>query len=135
LFILNKCEQVSHETGCWLFLTAQHANSTSPFIHYTSPRLRRESKQEVAGLATEFGKLFGSLTTSRRQDAKELHLKLIASQEEQAATMRDLCQAKDLQQNAEAEADNIRQNLVRVQNENAEQAAMLSALKTRLGIT
>jgi hypothetical protein len=127
-----QCEQVSHETGCWLFLTAQHANSTSSFIHYTSPRLRRESRPEVTDLVSQFGKLFGSLLAARRQDAKELHSKLVESQNKEAAVTQELSDVRDHQEALQTEADNARQDLLRVQTENAE---LLLTLRSRLGMT
>jgi hypothetical protein len=85
----------------------------------------------VTDLATQFGKLFGSLIAARRQDAKELHLKLVESQNKEAAVAQELSDARDQQRSLQTEAESARKDLLRAQAENAE---LLLALRSRLGI-
>jgi hypothetical protein len=85
----------------------------------------------VTDLVTQFGKLFGSLLASRRQDAKELHLKLVESQNKEAVVAQELSEVREQQRSLQTEAENTRQDLLRVQAENAE---LLVALRSRLGI-
>ncbi|KAH9480103.1 hypothetical protein JR316_0006700 [Psilocybe cubensis] len=49
--IVEKCEDLSRQTSCWLFIGAQHSTARSPAISYASPRLRRDAaEQENADL-------------------------------------------------------------------------------------
>jgi uncharacterized protein (DUF3084 family) len=86
----------------------------------------------VTDLVSQFGKLFGSLLAARRQDAKELHSKLVESQNKEAAVTQELSDVRDHQEALQTEADNARQDLLRVQTENAE---LLLTLRSRLGMT
>jgi hypothetical protein len=55
-----------------MFVAAQHPNATSPFVHYTSPRLRRDAKGDAQRLVNEFQVLMNGLIHARRRDALEL---------------------------------------------------------------
>ncbi|KAF8881980.1 hypothetical protein BD779DRAFT_1428775, partial [Infundibulicybe gibba] len=74
------------ETGCWLFIAAQHTTPKAPFIHYSSPRLVRESKKDMEHIINQFNQIFANLLAARRYDAREIHGKLLNAQEKQAET-------------------------------------------------
>lgn len=55
-------------------------------MHYGSPRLRRDAKQELGEITNHFSILIANLIKSRYQDAKELQKKLSQAEERAAAT-------------------------------------------------
>lgn len=67
-----KCERLSAETGCWLYLSGQHANARSGFYNYASPRVRREGKDQVTSIQNSFNTMYASLLNARRLDAIKL---------------------------------------------------------------
>lgn len=69
-------ENLSIETGCWLYIVGQHTTATTPFIHYVSPRLRGEAVDEVNIIHTNFSRLLSSLVSSRRREASEIAMEL-----------------------------------------------------------
>ncbi|KDR76769.1 hypothetical protein GALMADRAFT_67141, partial [Galerina marginata CBS 339.88] len=73
--IVEKCEDASRETGCWLFLGAQHTSARGGTISYASPRLRSEAQSTASTLATEFNGAITTLLSARRADAVELQCK------------------------------------------------------------
>jgi hypothetical protein len=52
--------------NCWLFVAAQRPNANGQFIHYASPRLRRDAKEDTKQLAQPFN------STSRSMNARLL---------------------------------------------------------------
>jgi hypothetical protein len=87
------------ETSCWLVVLAQHPNAASHFIHYESPRLRREAKNDTKELLENFNITISSLMNARRRDAIEMG-KALALAERQKS-------------NADAEVESSRQALER----------------------
>jgi hypothetical protein len=73
---------MAHETGSWIYFTAQHPTARSPFVHYSSPRFRREGRRDVEKITNDFSALYSRLVAARRQDAQELHSKLITLRKE-----------------------------------------------------
>lgn len=68
-----KCERISNETSCWLYISGQHINGRSGFFNYVSPRLCREAKkEEVTEIQNTFNLLYATLLGARRSDAVEL---------------------------------------------------------------
>ncbi|KAF8871837.1 hypothetical protein BD779DRAFT_1453439, partial [Infundibulicybe gibba] len=57
-------EQISSETGCWLFFTAQHLTARAPFIHYSSPRILREGEEDIESIINQFNEIFAKLTAA-----------------------------------------------------------------------
>jgi uncharacterized coiled-coil DUF342 family protein len=55
-----------------MFVAAQHPNGVHPFINYTSPRLRKDTKGDAQRLVNEFQVLINGLIHARRKDALEL---------------------------------------------------------------
>jgi SMC interacting uncharacterized protein involved in chromosome segregation len=80
----TKCENVSLQTGCWLFVGAQHANATGKPLHYASPRLRKEGHHNTNELATQFLQLIRQVSDARKVDVLELQNKLRRSERDKA---------------------------------------------------
>ncbi|KAJ7704644.1 hypothetical protein B0H14DRAFT_2548090 [Mycena olivaceomarginata] len=100
--LIERCEDLAQETGCWLFFTAQHTHAKEPFYHYTSPRLLRDSKSDVETVTNTFNKLFASLLAARQKDASLMHKQLEEVQAAQASSSRALEEAlneRELAQN------------------------------------
>jgi hypothetical protein len=103
-----------------LFVAAQQPNSASQFIHYTSPRLRRDAKTDMQHIINQFGILINGLTNARRREALELG--------------KALAQATEAAEAAEAEAQATRQALAQQTTEMAQKDALLAQYRSRLGI-
>jgi hypothetical protein len=102
LTIQYQCERLSHETGCWLFIGAQHPHANKPFVHYSSDRIRHEASQQVTEVASKFSVLCASLVASRRQDALAMAQKLAISEKEREVAEDALQQQKDIVEERDA---------------------------------
>ena len=80
----KQCEDISLKTGCWLFIGAQHANGVGAALHYASPRLIKDGRQETNELASQFLQLIKDVSDSRKIDVLELQTQLRKSQHEMA---------------------------------------------------
>ncbi|KAJ3556944.1 hypothetical protein NP233_g11862 [Leucocoprinus birnbaumii] len=118
--ILTRIENLAVETGCWVYLAAQHATAVTPFIHYASPRLQAEAGPELDVIHTNFSIIMKTLVTSRRREAMELMLEL----EEQ----------KDKLESAQKEADIARRDAEIQREEIGKRDVVIAELMTRLGI-
>lgn len=67
-----QCEDISLKTGCWLFVGAQHANALGAPLHYASPRLRKDGRQETNTFASDFLQLMKNVSESRKVDVLKL---------------------------------------------------------------
>lgn len=85
LLTVVQCKDLAVQTGCWVFLGAQHPNATSGPINYTSSRLRRDAPELTGELVTEWCDLVRALLLARRTDALEVGKRLVATQNEAAA--------------------------------------------------
>ncbi|KAJ3570349.1 hypothetical protein NP233_g4469 [Leucocoprinus birnbaumii] len=74
--ILTRIENLAVETGCWIYLAAQHATAVTPFIHYASPSLQTKAGPKLDIIHTNFSIIMKTLVTSRRREAMELMLEL-----------------------------------------------------------
>ncbi|KAJ7749781.1 hypothetical protein B0H14DRAFT_3603453, partial [Mycena olivaceomarginata] len=83
--IIERCERLSNETGCWLHFSAQHMFATEPFLHYASPRILKEAKQDVEQITNHFNRTFLTLIAARNADTKDIHKKFLAVQENEKA--------------------------------------------------
>ncbi|KAF9029755.1 hypothetical protein BDP27DRAFT_1533038 [Rhodocollybia butyracea] len=71
--IVRRCEQLSAETGCWLYLATAHPNSRSPFVHYTSQRLLQEPSFPLLDeLHNTANKMFYVLKNTQHSTASSL---------------------------------------------------------------
>ena len=111
----TQCENISNETGCWLYFAAQHPTASAPFIHYASPRLRRDAKPQVTEIQQQLVKMFSALQTSRRQEAMELAV--------------ELAQAQDQHKEAVAEVKQVRNTLAEERAKIAAQEALIAQLQ------
>ena len=73
---IQQCEHISTETGCWLYLAAQHPNARLPFVHYSSPRFRRDAMAQVTEITNQFHAILSGLVRARYLSAMELQNKL-----------------------------------------------------------
>lgn len=80
----DKCENISLQTGCWLFIGAQHANATGKPLHYASPRLRKDGQMNTNEFATQFLQLIRQVTEARKINVLELQNQLRRSEQEKA---------------------------------------------------
>jgi phage-related minor tail protein len=64
-------------------LTAQHPTAIKPYLHYASPRLRRDAKAQTSSITNQFHVIMSNLHRARYQNALELQTQL--SQAEQIA--------------------------------------------------
>jgi hypothetical protein len=96
-----QCERLSLETGCWLYISGQHATANLGFANYASPRLRREGKSQLIDIQNSFNAIFSSLLESRRLEAVQLSLQAQKAKEElqeaeaELATQAGLISEKD----------------------------------------
>ncbi|KAJ7241835.1 hypothetical protein C8J57DRAFT_1192477 [Mycena rebaudengoi] len=87
--IIDRCEALSNETSCWLFVTTQHINATGPFMHYSSPRILRDGKIDME-ITNKFNKLFHALIAARNEEARMMSKKLQLAEESHVSTSREL---------------------------------------------
>ncbi|KAE9385144.1 hypothetical protein BT96DRAFT_841070, partial [Gymnopus androsaceus JB14] len=73
-------EQVSEETGCWLYIVAHLPHSRLHFANYTSSCLSNEGPSTLNEIHQLSNKMFASLQCARRVDAAELVASLQNSQ-------------------------------------------------------
>jgi hypothetical protein len=98
-----QCEALSVETGCWLYIGAQHVTASMPFIHYASPRLRREALEDLNLIHNQFNKTINSLLAARRKDALILANSLADTQKQLAESSAQL----QVEQSATAVKDDL----------------------------
>jgi len=67
-----QCEDISLKMGCWLFVGAQHANALGAPLHYTSPHLHKDGRQETNTFASDFLQLMKNVSESRKVDVLKL---------------------------------------------------------------
>lgn len=94
-------------------MAAQHPNASGQFIHYTSPQLRREAKNDTKEIVQQFHTTVNSLMNAHCKDALEMGRALEISRHE-------LAQKED---EVRKQVDEIR-----------EKDALLSKYKDMLGI-
>jgi hypothetical protein len=113
------------ETSCWLVVLAQHPNAANHFIHYESPRLRRDAKKDTKELLENFNITISSLMSARRRDAVDMGKALVLAEKHKS--------------DAEAEAESSRQALEKQmdmlrtkESEMAEKDALITKYKALL---
>jgi dsDNA-specific endonuclease/ATPase MutS2 len=95
-------------------LVAQHHSASKPFVHYTSPRFRRDAKDQLSEFTNKFNTLISSLIKARYLEAMELEKKL-AVIEQKALEAERMCDL--LRVEAEITAETSRQALEKKQEE------------------
>lgn len=89
---LFECERLSAETGCWLYLSGQHVNASMGFYNYSSPRVRREARPQVAAIQALSLTMYNSLLNARRADAVALNLQVEQGKDELHKTRQELAE-------------------------------------------
>jgi uncharacterized protein YbcC (UPF0753/DUF2309 family) len=75
-----------------LFVAAQHPNATGHFVHYESPRLRRDAKEDTKQLINQFNVVISGLINARRKDALEMGKALAKADKEAESSRQALAQ-------------------------------------------
>lgn len=91
-------------------MAAQHVTAATPFIHFSSARLRNEALGEVNQIHEDMSRLMVALVTARRQEAKNIALELAATRAQLAVASASAARVQeDLmdQQNAAAAKDEL----------------------------
>ena len=101
-------------------MAAQHPNASGQFIHYASPRLRREAKSDTQQLVNKFNIVINGLISARCKDALELG--------------KALAQANQTIQDTQAEADAASPALGLQTRELEEKDALIARYKSMLGL-
>ncbi|KAK7030570.1 hypothetical protein R3P38DRAFT_2774890 [Favolaschia claudopus] len=130
--IIERCERLSNETGCWLYFSTQHVFAQKPFLHYTSPRLLKEGKKDAEQITNHFNKLYASLIACRNEDSKQLHKRLVSAEEEKKAATDALAAARSAEQVAIQQAESSQQQLDFQSEELAAHRLELEALRAQL---
>ncbi|KAJ7206836.1 hypothetical protein GGX14DRAFT_297604, partial [Mycena pura] len=78
--IIERCERLSQETGCWLHFSAQHLFAHGGFLHYTSPRLLREAKKDAEQIINHANRVYATLIAARNEESKEMHKQLLLAE-------------------------------------------------------
>ncbi|KAF8068963.1 hypothetical protein FPV67DRAFT_1448800 [Lyophyllum atratum] len=114
--IIERCERLSAETNCWLFVAGQHsqAASSNSFYHYASPNLRQDAYPQTSELVNNFGAVVEALLLLNKQKVIELNMRSGRMEREKMAT--------------EEEAKQVRAELAA----KAEQAALLTSILERI---
>ncbi|KAK7028891.1 hypothetical protein VNI00_014815 [Paramarasmius palmivorus] len=82
---LTHCEDLAHETGCWLYLSAQLPTANVPFTHFTSERLRAEGGAIMDEIHDASDRLYDSLMSARRRDNAQLASEIIKANRDREA--------------------------------------------------
>ncbi|KAF7327471.1 hypothetical protein MKEN_00325500 [Mycena kentingensis (nom. inval.)] len=104
--IIGRCERAATETGCWLQISAQHPFASGAFIHYSSPRLRKEGKSDIVRLTNEFQTMYSGLMAARHRESRDMYGRMVAAE----TTEKEAREALSASRAAEREAtDRLRE--------------------------
>ncbi|KAE9394039.1 hypothetical protein BT96DRAFT_828277, partial [Gymnopus androsaceus JB14] len=106
-------EEISHQTGCWLYLAAHHPNVSGGFVHYASPRLLTEGPEQAETMHKAAKATFHGLKLARVQEAAQLsadllntQAQLVDSQKKQIELERELAEyRKDIEAKARLDVE------------------------------
>jgi hypothetical protein len=90
-----------------MMLVCQQASGSSAAVHYTSPRLRKEAKQDTVEIIQHYQSLMNRLLLSRRQDAlvaikeKEIAQKEVEQAQEKTRQAEERLKAQETQLEAQ----------------------------------
>ncbi|KAJ3569440.1 hypothetical protein NP233_g5045 [Leucocoprinus birnbaumii] len=116
--ILTRVENLAVETGCWIYIAAQHATAVTPYIHYASPRLRAEAGPELDIIHTNFSIIMKTLIMARRREVMELTLELEENREQL--------------HNAQKDTENARREAEEHRAESARKDAVIARLMAQI---
>lgn len=77
--LVERAEDISVKTGCWLFIGAQHPGGAGATIHYTSPRLLRDAPDHAGEIVNDYHQLMSNLLQARRLEALNISQKYQAT--------------------------------------------------------
>lgn len=103
-WLILQCENLSEETGCWLYIASQHVTASEPFIWFASKRLVNEACDDLNIIHNNMAATMSGLVTARREEALRL-AKNLAAAEEKAAMAED--KASDAESRNRALEDEI----------------------------
>ncbi|KAK7019227.1 hypothetical protein VNI00_018127 [Paramarasmius palmivorus] len=83
--LLTRCEDLAHETGCWLYISAQLPTSNVPFTHFSSERLRAEGGTILDEVHDASDRMYDTLVSARRRDNAQLASEIIHANRERDA--------------------------------------------------
>ncbi|KAK7016273.1 hypothetical protein R3P38DRAFT_3203172 [Favolaschia claudopus] len=132
--IIERCERMSNETGCWLYFTTQHLFARAPFLHYASPRLLKEGKKDTEQLTNHFNKLFASLVASRNEESKQLHQRLLSAEDEKRTATEALAAAQGAERDALLRAESTERRLQLQAEELEANRLQVEALRAQLRV-
>ncbi|EAU81813.1 hypothetical protein CC1G_10416 [Coprinopsis cinerea okayama7 len=107
--LLSRCESISTRTGCWLYLAMQHPASRTPFVHFTSRKLRKDAPEHVRKIHNEVRLTMNALTRADRRARVEVESELQMTQQKLASAEK---RAEDL----ESKLDALLERLARHEN-------------------
>ncbi|KAK7016723.1 hypothetical protein VNI00_018857 [Paramarasmius palmivorus] len=85
----KKAEEMSDETGAWVYVAAQMPTARHEYVHYESKRLRREARPQVNELNAHAHRMFRALVNSRRKNVLEAELESARTREHAEAVARE----------------------------------------------
>ncbi|KAJ3545286.1 hypothetical protein NMY22_g2496 [Coprinellus aureogranulatus] len=74
--LIERCDDLSNRTGCWLVIAAQHITAVNGMVHYTSPRLRAEAHDDIEGIVDNIDGLIFDLREARKREAVQANRKV-----------------------------------------------------------
>ncbi|KAJ7787749.1 hypothetical protein B0H14DRAFT_2629056 [Mycena olivaceomarginata] len=123
--IIERCERLSQETGCWLHFSAQHLFAHGAFLHYTSPRFLREAKKDAEQITNHASRIYATLIAARNEESKEMHKRLLLAEG-------DMQVAQEAERNTRLQAETAQREMDLQSEELEAQRLELQALKARL---
>lgn len=78
---IHQVDSLCEETGCWLYIAANHVNAKLPYTWYTSRRLLVDAFEESKTFHTGMGHLLESLKGASLLKAAEYERAMIAKEE------------------------------------------------------
>ena len=85
-----------------MYVAAQHPNSSSPFYHFASFRLRTEGAKELTGIHTQMSSTMSVLSRAHKRDLIDLvklnadtEQRLVAEQAQLAHAQRELAKVQE----------------------------------------
>ncbi|EEB86766.1 hypothetical protein MPER_16157, partial [Moniliophthora perniciosa FA553] len=95
--IMNRCEELCDETGCWMQVSTQLPTARHGAIHFFSQRFRQEAPQGLQEVHDLTGRMYTTMIAARRKDviqaeqeADKLRKEVQEARAAEASTLQDL---------------------------------------------
>ncbi|KAH6905371.1 hypothetical protein BKA70DRAFT_1108112, partial [Coprinopsis sp. MPI-PUGE-AT-0042] len=88
-------ESFAVQTGCWLYFAVQHPDSKSPFVHYSSHKLRREGASDLQVIHQEVGRTMSALVRADRVSKVDIIRSQAAAEEKASEALYRATKAED----------------------------------------